>query len=276
MSNIKKDHLALYIGFVLIMFVFLLTVFRAGTFNSKKNDSVKEDSSLEKKSEVLPKYKTISATDLQKKLLIASSKNSITLLDIRSFEAYSAEHIMDSIGIPLNEFPIQQKFDAKNQIVVIGQDKNDAGIETAVEALKKEKYENILVLAGGMDSWKQLLGPTVTYGNPKSFVDQSKVSYFDPEELKKAIETKQPLFIVDVRSNEEFNKGHIQGAINIPFDNLEKERGKITERRIVVVGANELQEFQASVQIYDMLLASPFVMRTAMPGWQSKGYELVK
>jgi rhodanese-related sulfurtransferase len=125
-----------------------------------------------------------------------------------------------------------------------------------------------------MEAWKQMIGSTVTYGDPNSFVDQSKVSYLDPEQLNDAQTKKVPVYIVDVRTTEEYAKGHIAGAINLPFEQLEPRRADVTERIIIVVGANELQEFQASVQLYDMLLISPFVMRGAMPAWASKGFPI--
>ena len=276
MENNRKEHIALSIGFVLILIVLIITLFRFDDFSSKNNSNLAQDSTPGVKVDNTPDYKTISSTDLQKQILTNNNKQGFTLLDIRSFDAYSQEHIVDSVNISPDEFPIGQQIDTHSQVIVIGQNSADGDIQKALDDLKKENFNNVVVLAGGMDTWKKFLGPTVTYGDPKSFVDQSKVSYLDPQDLNDAITSKAPLFIVDVRSNDDFNKGHITGAINIPFDTLEKDRSKITERRVVVVGANELQEFQASVQMYDMLLVSPFVMRTAMPGWQSKGFELVK
>ena len=107
-------------------------------------------------------------------------------------------------------------------------------------------------------------------------MDQSKVSYVDPEKLKEALDQNVPMFIVDVRTSNEYSKGHISGAKNVPFEELEKRRSEISEKKVVVVGINELQEFQASVQMYDMLLVSPFVMRGAMPKWEENKYPLVK
>jgi rhodanese-related sulfurtransferase len=273
MKNKKNEDVALIVGFVLILFVVVFTLLR-----NNSSDAGKSKTEIDNQTDnqaVLP-YKTISASELNKKILTSSNKNSITLLDIRPFEDYIAEHIVDSVNIPLDEFPVNSKIDAHTQIVVIGKSNTDKNTAAALEKLKDEKYENAVALAGGMDLWKQLIGATITYGDPKSFIDQSKVSYLDPESLNDAMTQKVPVYIIDVRSTGEYANGHIVGAINIPIDELEKRRNEIVEKKMVVVGANELQEFQASVQLYDMLLAAPYIMRTAMPGWQDKGFALVK
>lgn len=269
----KKEQLAIGVGFALILLVFVFTLLRNDIFSSKETSSSQSTDS-ETKTKTAAKYNTVNATDLQKRLL--TDKKKMTLLDVRPFESFAEEHIIDSVGIPLDEFPVADKIDAHTQIVIIGQSSSDENISKAFDKLKEEKFKDIIVLAGGIDSWKQLLGITVSYGNPKSFVDQSKVSYLDPEQLNDAIKSNAALYIIDVRSNEDFKKGHIAGAINIPFDDLEKRRNEVTERKAVIVGLNELQEFQASVQLFDMLLISPYVMRQAMPGWQSKGFPLTQ
>lgn len=268
----KREKLAVAVGFVFILIVLVITLLRADLFPDK-NENNSNNSQKNAVKQDKPKYPTINATELQKKLLLKNSN--LALLDIRPFESYAEEHIIDSLQISLDEFPIKEKIDKRTQIIVIGQNTQDESIAKAIEKLKEEGFEDIIALAGGMDMWKQLLGITVTYGNPNSFIDQSKVAYIDPEQLNEALIQAVPVYIIDVRSKEDFDRNHIQGAINIPFDDLEKRRKEITERKAVIVGLNELQEFQASVQLYDMLLISPFVMRTAMPGWQNKGFPLV-
>ncbi|KKP96149.1 MAG: Rhodanese-related sulfurtransferase [Candidatus Moranbacteria bacterium GW2011_GWE1_36_7] len=271
----QKEKNAIIIGFGLIFFVIIFTIARNTIFSSS-TDQESDKKSFQSQFEDTFPYKTISSKELNKKIIGSNKKDGLTLLDVRSFDNYIQEHIVDAINIPLDEFPVGSKIDSHNLIIIIGTNSQDKDVKTAIEKLKQDNFENILVLAGGMDSWKQLIGATVTYGNPKSFVDQSKVSYLDPEQLNDALSQQVPVYIIDVRSTENFAKGHIAGAKNIPFEELEKRRLEITEKKIVVVGENELQEFQAGVQMYDMLLASPYIMRTAMPGWQNKGFALIK
>ena len=128
-----------------------------------------------------------------------------------------------------------------------------------------------------MDAWKELIGNTVTFGNPESFVDQTKVSYMTADELKKYLETDDSPFVLDVRTGEEYSGGHVPGAVNIPFEDIEKRRDEIpTNRSLALVGIGELQEFQAAVQIYDLKLITPFVVKGAMTEWTKKNYPIEK
>ncbi|HPN54466.1 MAG TPA: rhodanese-like domain-containing protein [Candidatus Moranbacteria bacterium] len=265
----KKDQIAIMIGFVLIMVVIVITLFRSNLFKEQDDVSlVKEENGLE--------YKTINAKDLYKKILLAKENELPVLLDIRPFETYATEHIADAVNITPEEFPLKNKIDINKQVVVVAESAEDENIKKAVDQLKKENFENFLVLADGMNGWKQTVGVSVTYGNPNSFEDQLKVSYVESKDLSNAIKEGVPTFIIDVRTQEEYSKNHIPGAINIPFLEVEKRRKEITEKRVVVVGISELQEFQASVQMYDMLLVSPFVLKGAMPKWEENGYQLTK
>jgi rhodanese-related sulfurtransferase len=270
----KKEQIAIIIGFFLILLVILITLFRSKLF-SESSDSLNPDDQSNQQVSSLG-YTTISAKDLQKKILLSDKNSGLTLLDVRPFESYSKEHIIDSVNLTPNDFPLNSKIDANTFVVVIGENSNDDNIKKTTDELKKENLNNFSVLAGGMETWKQFGQPTVTYGDPTSFTDQAKVSYVEPQKLSDAIKQKVPMFIVDVRTGDEYAKGHLPGAINIPDDDLEKRRSEISQKKVVVIGMNELQEFQAAVKMYDMLLVSPFVLKGAMPQWEQKGYQIAK
>lgn len=271
MQNKNNEKNALLFGLLLIIIVFTITVAKSGFFSSKKNSAVSSQQSVQENG---PDYNTISANDLQMKIL---KRENLTLLDIRQFQDYANEHILDVINVTPDSFPVADKIDAKKPVVIIATNTQDGNIQKVVDELKKANFLSVSVLAGGMESWKQLVGNTVTYGNPESFTDQSKVLYTTTDKVKSSIESDPKPNILDVRSPDDFAKGHIEGAKNIPFEDLEKRRLEIpTNTSIVVVGINELEEFQASVQIYDMVLKIPFVMKGAMPEWETKKFALVK
>lgn len=64
----------------------------------------------------------------------------------------------------------------------------------------------------------------------KQIVDEakSKIAQISVDELKKKIDSKEQLMLIDVRSEKEYLAGHIEGAILIPRGELEFEIQKIT------------------------------------------------
>jgi len=272
----QKETQILLVGLSLIVLVMIITVARNIFFPLKEKSSSQQ---TENKTAVIPeeKFKTINSISLKKKI---DAGEKINLLDIRGFESYSNEHILDSINVPIDEFPAASKIIPENPVILITTDLSDEDktkVETAIKSLKDEHIKNIQVLAGGIEDWKKTIGATINFGNPKSFIDQAKVSYVETDKLNEALKKNIPTFILDVRSSEEYSIGHIKGSINVPFNDLEKRRNELKAfPKIVVVGINELQEFQASVQLYDMILIQPFVLKGGIEEWRKKEFELVK
>lgn len=50
------------------------------------------------------------------------------------------------------------------------------------------------------------------------------------EELKKIIKNKE-IYLIDVRSGQEYEEGHLDGALNIPLYNIEKDIEKNIENK---------------------------------------------
>jgi hypothetical protein len=70
---------------------------------------------------------------------------------------------------------------------------------------------------------RQLWEPSTSPGVPDSGSDVPLVS---PEQLKEKLDAGDDMVIVDVRSKEDFDEGHIVGAISIPWGEIE---GRYTE-----------------------------------------------
>ena len=96
--------------------------------------------------------------------------------------------------------------------------------------------------------------PIFSFGDTTSFVDQSKITYIGLESFKKLLSEKEPsLFILDVQTEENYNKAHIVGATNIPLDQLEKRSGEIPAgRQIIVYGENDSISFRGGVHLSDL------------------------
>jgi predicted sulfurtransferase len=65
---------------------------------------------------------------------------------------------------------------------------------------------------------QQLWEPSTSPSVPDSGSDVPRVS---PEQLKEKLDAGDDIVIVDVRSKEDFDEGHIIGAVSIPWEEIE-------------------------------------------------------
>jgi rhodanese-related sulfurtransferase len=66
----------------------------------------------------------------------------------------------------------------------------------------------------------------------------AEISFLEPEHLRKRLARGEELVIIDVRSPEEFAAGHIDGAMNIPVDQLNTHVGKFAKDDDIVTVCN--------------------------------------
>lgn len=262
----NREKLAIFIGIFLIILVAAITLFRSSLENKKvkdmANSSAKENTN----------YAKISATELFQKI---KNKEKVAIVDVRGGDAYQQEHIIDSLNIPLADLQ-EGKFNVQpdSSIVVVGDGSDSSGIAQAANSMGNK---NAAVLTGGISSWKVNNGGTVSWGDPTSFVNQSKVTFMEPENLKALLDSKnQQYYLIDARPQDEFSKEHIPQAVNISFEELEKRRSEIPSGKIIVVyGETELMGFQAGVRLFDLNYFSAYVLRGGFAGWKEKGLPTV-
>ena|SRR3989344_6380643 len=56
----------------------------------------------------------------------------------------------------------------------------------------------------------------------------------EPEELKKKLENKKNIFLLDVRTPEEFEEQRIKGSINIPINELQERLNEIPKDKEII------------------------------------------
>jgi len=260
----NRDKFALLIGLFLIIIVAIITFYRA------ENDE--EFVIQEEIAEEVNNFSEISAKDLQKKI---RTEENIKILDIRNRSEYEYDHIADSINMPLTDIEKSGiAIGSESTLVVVGNPGDN--YNAVIETLENSGYHNILVLSGGFLQWKNNINQSISFGNPDSIIDQSKVEYITAEDLKRLIDTNYPAYILDVRQNKSFIEGHIIGAKNIPLSSLEERRNEIPiDADIITYGANEIESFQAGVRLYDLNFFSVSVFKEGLGLWKEKGYEVV-
>lgn len=178
--------------------------------------------------------------------------DSLALIDVRPESAYRLGHIAHALSLPIGS--LQNFSPAKGEMVIIIFSEDDAGVFETAKNIMNEKSFAYFFLKGGFEGWQTLNAPTISIGNPNSFVDQSKVNYLSVEEYKNLLTQKTlSLFVLDVQTEESFGKRHLKGAVNIPLDQLEKRGGEIPSgKQIVVYGENDLASFQGGVRLSDL------------------------
>jgi rhodanese-related sulfurtransferase len=102
-------------------------------------------------------------TNVEPQAAVALINADATVVDLRSAEAYSRGHIVNSKNIPIDELEANReklvKLGAKPIIAVC-----DAGLSSnrAVSQLKKAGIESVYSLKGGIAAWTQANLPLVT------------------------------------------------------------------------------------------------------------------
>ena len=100
-----------------------------------------------------------------------------------------------------------------------------------------------------------------------------KASYISPEILKNWMEEKQSLILVDVRHPKEYKKGHIAGAINIPYNKIEKYARKWDkDARIVFycIHSSWRAPYAANV-LADRGFKNSFILEGGIAAWKGGG-----
>jgi len=73
---------------------------------------------------------------------------------------------------------------------------------------------------------------SIETNNEVSIVEKKDIfSNITPEEAKKRLDSEKNIILLDVRTNEEYETGHIKGSILIPVDNLLEDSVKILKEK---------------------------------------------
>jgi rhodanese-related sulfurtransferase len=99
----------------------------------------------------------------------------------------------------------------------------------------------------------------------------SEQKFMEPDELHDRLIQGAKLVLVDVRSAEEFNAGHLDGAINIPADELAARIGELPSGVPIVTVCNfgGARSCGAAEQLRTLGYGSALPLRGGVRGWQN-------
>jgi glyoxylase-like metal-dependent hydrolase (beta-lactamase superfamily II)/rhodanese-related sulfurtransferase len=148
------------------------------------------------------------------------NNESVLILDCRRAEEFANGFIPDSLNIGLeSNFAMwvgELVSDIKQKIVLVCPEEKE---EEAIIRLARVGYDqSIGYLKGGFDAWKSANRP---FESSERITSKSFAEQFDKENS----------IVIDVRKVSEFESEHIENAINIPLNQLEKNIREIPTKQ---------------------------------------------
>lgn len=98
---------------------------------------------------------------------------------------------------------------------------------------------------------------------------QAKVTQISTLDLQKRLESAQPTFLIDVRTLDEWNEGHIAQAKLMPLQNLENEiKGVAKDQEIVIICRSGNRSMQAVDILKQMGYTNLVNVKGGMQTWK--------
>lgn len=181
-----------------------------------------------------------------KKLL--NDKNTV-IVSARGATDYAKVHIRGAVNLPVGELAkegepegilkspaelakvLGAKGISPDKKVIIYDSGSNKGAGRVYWVLKYLGFSDVVVLDGHMRAWRSARGPVTnaaTSVQATTFTPKvNKAIFADMSEVKSSLGS---AVLVDVRSADEFNQGHIQGAKHLEFKNVLTEGGQLKSK----------------------------------------------
>jgi rhodanese-related sulfurtransferase len=116
---------------------------------------------------------------------------------------------------------------------------------------------------------------------PKQIVQEAKaaINEVSIDEVKKMMENREEIILLDVRDREEYETGHLPGAINISRGSLDFKVHLIIpdkNRKIIVYCGLDLRSPLATKSLNDLGYKKAVNMIGGLKVWEEAGYPVVK
>lgn len=161
----------------------------------------------------------------------------IVLIDLRSPEAVQKGHIPRAVNIPASKLAASEKdFPAYKGAAIVFYCEQDAELSAALELMRDWGYANATVFPGGIAAW-QAAGNELAKGPAATtiaYVRKLAPGEIGIKEFESAVNEGSGL-IVDARTGEEFAKGHLPKALNIPAEEMASRFAEIPTGKPVVI-----------------------------------------
>ncbi len=194
------------------------------------------------------------------------------VLDTRSPHAFAEGHVPEALQVWLHgsAFPTRVGFVAEPESRLLLVVKDEADLREAVTQLSVVGYDRVVgYLDGGMEAWHEADFPAQT-------LDQISV-----EQLRSL---RHDLHMLDVRDRDEWNEGHIKGAVHYPYYEIDEELRRGPRHNIlrahenvplaVICGSGQRSTIACAI-LQRHGFTQLFNVTGGMDAWNDQGFETV-
>jgi rhodanese-related sulfurtransferase len=173
------------------------------------------------------------------KNLLDTEPADVVVVDARNPEEYQEVHIKGAINVPQKKFEEYAHLlpeDRSARIIFYCNGVKCGKSKKAVKEARKMGYSQLIVYAEGMPVWEEKGMPIYAGPEYEKRIETKKLS---PQQLHALLESKADTFtVVDVRDPEEYRKGHIPGAVNIPSSTFASQSEVLDKHKQIIVYCN--------------------------------------
>lgn len=215
------------------------------------------------------------------------NKEEIALLDVREEDPHAQEHPLFAANLPLSkiEFDSYGKLPRKD-VPIVTLDDGEGFAQLAAERLITLGYRDVSIFAGGVSAWKAAGGevfkdvnvPSKSFGE---FVESKRhTPSLSAQEVKKMLDAKEDVVVVDVRRFDEYNTMSIPTGISVPGAELVlrvPELAPNPKTKIIVNCAGRTRSIIGTQSLINAGIPNEVnALRNGTIGWTLAGQDLDK
>lgn len=198
------------------------------------------------------------------------------LLDVRDSGEYSRNgHIQGALNIPLKEIETKYIVLPKDKLIVVMCDGNNCRRSSyGIAALYKLGFRNLKNFKSGTAGWKEA-GYDLVNGAPPML--PIIISEINCETLKDKMNSENNLFLIDIRSKQEYEAGHIATAQRFEYTNIKQSfrDGKIPpDKELIIYDSTNLRARVAAEELMEINANNIKVLTGGMDEWIARGFQV--
>jgi phage shock protein E len=123
------------------------------------------------------------------------------------------------------------------------------------------------------------IGIVLFAGSKNTKSEDQKTTVISPQEVKKSIDAKDKITIVDVRTPDEYKTGHIKNSVLLTLDTIEENARKVLpdkNKLLYVYCRSGVRSAKAVTQLQQLGYTNVHSIDGGLLAWQKSGYPVEK